>query len=271
MIVLTDRFASCVLGLVFILSTFGISTSLRASEDSTNIKPLTVFAAASLADVIPALANQWRQDGGNRDIVVSLGASAVMARQINAGAQADLFISANRHWVDFLSQETATNETAVAVATNDLVLALPCAMLPIDSLAVKQLHELVSNGRFAMADPSLSPAGDYARNWLEAENLWSVARQNAAFANNVRLTLLLVERANVPGFVYRSDVKKSRLACEAFTLTPRNGEIIQYFGLLPKTVQFENINDARAFREWLLGSAAASVWQEHGFGTPAPK
>lgn len=271
LIVPTDRIAFFVVGLVFILSTLGLPTPLRASENNINAKPLTVFAAASLADVLPALANQWRQDGSKRDIIVSLGASAIMARQINAGAQADLFISANRHWVDFLRQGTATNDKAFAVATNSLVLALPCATIPGNGLSPERLRELVTASRFAMADPSLSPAGDYARKWLQAENLWSAARQNAAYANNVRLTLLLVERAHVPGFVYRSDLKKSRLACEALKLTSRNGEAIQYFALVPTTAQPDTIDDARTFINWLRSSAATMVWQEHGFGPIVPK
>lgn len=240
------------------------------AQDEEPAPPLTIFAAASLADVLPDLEKKWVTDNSLPSFRLSVGASAVMARQIEAGAHADLFISANRRWVDYLSSKSLINGTPVPVAENELVFASACSHDTGQTLTLAQLPDVLRRSRFVMADPAVSPAGEYARNWLIRHSMWTDVEKNAVFTGNVRLALLQIERAGIPGFVYRSDAQKSTLACSLIQLQQPPDQKIHYFALVPAAVSSDRRELAQKLVSWLRSDEANDIWLKAGFRPTAP-
>lgn len=241
-------------------------SNANAFDKTSETEPITVFAAASLADVMPRLADAWQTDSRAADVRTSLGASGVIARQIEAGAKADLFISANRKWINYLVRGGHAARDGIVVARNRLVMVIPCgATAPTDLNNPIGLRRLLASGRFAMADPKVSPAGDYTKTALKDLSLWNAVKKNATFAGSVRLALLLTERGGLPGFVYATDAQKSSLACEAIELPTNSYPAIKYVGILPKNGNGAPNKAATSFLTWLTSPAAAAIWQQHGF------
>ncbi len=266
----TNRIRQKLASLLIVLCGFVLVLPASLANSPGNEQPLTVFAAASLADVLPALDKAWRSENEGPESRISLGASAVMARQIEAGAGASLFISANPHWVDHLHQQQLAKYTPKPVANNRLVLAFPCSGKAPEIATIPDLVRYLKTNRFAMADPAISPAGEYTRGLLQKHQAWSQVKSNAAFAGNVRLTLLLIERGGIPGFVYESDVSKSQLACEA-TMFDFSKEItVRYHALIPTSIDVARERRAISFLDWLTSPEAAQIWQQYGFTPTVP-
>lgn len=162
--------------------------------------PVTVFAAASLRGALDQIAQ-----GYDAAVSVSFGGSGTMARQIAAGAPADLVILASPVWMDWLGQ----NGPAMLAPPTDL---LSNSMVVISPLATTgapdpdNLVQFLATGRLAMGQSRAVPAGIYAREWLEATGQWDALLPHLAETDNVRSALALVTRGDVPlGIVYRTD------------------------------------------------------------------
>lgn len=257
------------LGMALFFAATGLS-NFALAQDEEPASPLTVFAAASLADVLPDFEKKWVADNSLPSFRLSVGASAVMARQIEAGARADLFISANRRWVDYLSARSLINGTPTPVAENDLVFASTCNQRTGQKMGPAQLSDVLRRSRFVMADPAVSPAGEYARNWLIRHSLWAEVENNAVFAGNVRLALLQIERAGIPGFVYHSDALKSTLACPLIRLQQPSDQQIRYFAMVPASVDAKRRALVQGFISWLRSDEASDVWLKAGFQPSEP-
>ena len=162
-------------------------------------RKLVVFAAASTKEVVEALSSAFKNQCQCR-IQVSFGGTGALARQIAAGAPADIFISADVKWMDWL--QTKSKRLAgkpVTVATNSLVVTTR------ENGEKKPLSDALSQ-RFAMGEPESVPAGRYARQALAFQNLWLEAKSRAVFTENVRVALSMVARGAVDAaIVYRSD------------------------------------------------------------------
>lgn len=166
-----------------------------------------VFAAASLRNALDEVAAAYRAETG-RAVRVSYAASSALARQIEAGAPADLFLSADRDWMDHLEKRGLIRAgTRADLLTNRLVLIAPkdspvrAAIAPGFPLAA-----LLGEGRLAMADASAVPAGKYGRAALQALGVWDSVEGRIAQADNVRAALALVSRGEAPlGIVYQTD------------------------------------------------------------------
>lgn len=163
---------------------------------------LYLMAAASLQ---PALTEFIATQGGAIDgdrIVPIFASSGTLARQIAQGAPADLFISANPRWAVWLMEEAGLSENhAVDLLANRLVLVLPA-----DAARTMTLRDFVDSGRLMLGDPAHVPAGQYAKQALEALKLWDVLQPRLVFGSNVRTAVAFAERGEVDGaLVYRSD------------------------------------------------------------------
>jgi molybdate transport system substrate-binding protein len=170
-------------------------------------KDLLVFAAASLKNALDDVNAQYFKDTGRR-VVVSYAASPSLAKQIEAAAPADVFISADLDWMDYLAQRKFIKpETRVNLLGNRLVLIAPAG--EARDVAIGQgfpLATLLGGGRLAMADPASVPAGKYGKGALEHLGVWTSVQARVAPAENVRAALALVSRGEAPfGIVYRSD------------------------------------------------------------------
>jgi molybdate transport system substrate-binding protein len=166
-----------------------------------------VFAAASLKTALDATEPVCRESAGVT-FRASYAATSALARQIEAGAPADLFISADLEWMDYAETHGLVRAgTRVNVAGNELVLVAPAGRRPDLWIAPGfALADALGDGRLAVADPATVPAGKYARAALESLGVWESVAGRLAPAENVRAALLLVGRGEAPlGIVYRSD------------------------------------------------------------------
>lgn len=168
---------------------------------------VTVFAAASLKESLDDIARQFEAVSGHR-VVVSYAASSALAKQIEAGAPADIFISADTDWVDYLeSRRLLTPGSRMNLLANRLVLVAPARSTSTLEIAPAfRLAEALGTDRLAMANPDAVPAGKYGKAALEALGVWPSVAARVARAENVRAALALVSRGEAPlGIVYRTD------------------------------------------------------------------
>jgi molybdate transport system substrate-binding protein len=229
-------------------------------------RPLTVFAASSLTDVLQAMGRAWRSQGG-AELRFSFASSAVIARQVEAGAPADVVISADLEWMDHLQgRALIRNATRTSLAGNRLVLVAPASSKVRLRLARgAPLGRSLEGGRLALGDPDTVPAGRYARQALIALGLWDQVAGRLAPAENVRTALQFVARGEAPlGVVYATDARiepRVRLI-DAF---PTNTHpAIVYPAALTRSAQ----PGAERFLAFARGSAGQAVFRRFGF-TPA--
>ena len=169
-------------------------------------KPV-IFAAASLKDALDEANAAYQHDKG-QETTVSYAASLTLAKQIEAAAPADIFISADLDWMDYLAKRNLIKlDTRSNLLGNRLVLIAPANSAVKLSIGPNfPLAQALGNGRLAIADPSGVPAGKYGKAALEALGVWSSVADKLAPAENVRATLLLVSRGEAPlGIVYQTD------------------------------------------------------------------
>lgn len=174
---------------------------------------ITVFAAASLTNALQDIAVQYKQEK-QVDVVASYASSSTLARQIEQGAPADLFISADQQWMDYaIDKQQIVANTRYTLLGNELVLIAPQDS-QIDKVEIDKKTDwkkLLEGGRLAVGDPDHVPAGIYAKESLENLGAWSTLAPEMARANNVRSAMALVERAEAPlGIVYGSDAVASK-------------------------------------------------------------
>jgi len=166
---------------------------------------LTVFAAASLKDALDEIVHGYAP---NAKIVVSYAASSTLAKQIENAAPADLFISADLDWMDYLeTRKLIDSGSRINLLRNRLVIIAPADSRA--TLAIKPgfgLAEALGNGRLAMANPDSVPAGKYGKAALQSLGVWQTIAAKVAPAANVRAALALVSRGEAPfGVVYKTD------------------------------------------------------------------
>jgi len=231
--------------------------------------PPTVFAAASLQDALRDLGTQWAQRGRPAPRP-SFAASSALARQIEQGAPADLFLSADEAWMDYLERRHLIVPTSrVTALGNALVLVAPADRARPVALArgTDLLGLLGAGGRLATGDPAHVPAGRYAQAALEWMGQWPALAPRLARADNVRAALLLVERGEAPlGIVYATDARAAPGVRTLGTFPAESHPAIAYpFAL---TRRAEGSEAARALLAFLAGAEAQPTWQRFGFTLP---
>jgi molybdate transport system substrate-binding protein len=234
-------------------------------------EPLLVFAAASLTDVLSELQQLWRKSSG-APVKLSFAASSMLARQIEAGGRADLFISADQQWMDYLATRGLIDSASRRnLAGNSLVLiAATRSSASRDESRLElgrglDLAKALGGGRLAIADPDTVPAGRYARRALESLGLWNQASVRLARADNVRAALLFVARGESPlGIVYATDAQIEPNVRVLATFPDNSHEPITY----PAAATASAGPDAAAFLAFLRSSTAVPVWKKHGFQEP---
>jgi molybdate transport system substrate-binding protein len=183
--------------------------ALLATGAATAAGPeLTVFAAASLQNALEDI-NATQMRAGAVPPRLAFAASSTLARQIERGAPADVYISADLAWMDYLAARgRIVGGSRVIVARNRLVLVAPAARAkPLEIRTGFALVERLGRGRLALGNPEHVPAGRYARAALESLGLWDAVADRLAPVEHVRVALALVARGETPlGIVYASDV-----------------------------------------------------------------
>jgi len=223
---------------------------------------IMVFAAASLTDCLKETASDYEKQTGEK-VVFNLGASSFLARQIEEGAPADIFLSADEAKMDGLeARGLILKETRKSRLSNSLVIVVAA-----DSpLLIRSPKDLTQAGvkRVALADPQTVPAGIYSKQCLEKLNLWSAIEPKVVPTDNVRAALAAVESGNVEaGMVYKTDAaisKKIKVACE---IPPRDSPNISYSMAVVKASQ-EPVA-AKKFLAYLNSENAGRVFKKFGF------
>jgi molybdate transport system substrate-binding protein len=226
---------------------------------------VTVMAAASLTDALQALGNAWAAKGHPAPRFV-FAASSALARQIEQGAPADLFASADEPWMDYLQQRgLIVPGSRTSPLGNRLVLVAP-ANQPGDialTPGVDLLARLGIQGRLATGDPASVPAGKYAQAALMTLGAWNAVAPRLARAESVRAALLLVERGEAPlGIVYATDAAASKGVRVVGTFPEDTHPPVSYpFALTRRGDRPE----AQALLAFLTGPDAAPVYRSLGF------
>ncbi|MCR0981487.1 molybdate ABC transporter substrate-binding protein [Roseomonas populi] len=227
----------------------------------------TVFAAASLTDAMRALGQAWAAKG-NPAPRFSFAASSALARQMEQGAPADIFASADEPWMDYVQQrDLIVNGTRVSPLANALVLVAPAdsRQAPVTIARDTNLAALLgANGRIATGDPSNVPVGKYAQAALTWMGQWDALNPRIARADNVRSALLLVERGEAPlGIVYATDAAASRGVKVIGTFPRESHPAVTYPFALARRA--EGNPQARAFLAFATGPEAAETYRRLGF------
>lgn len=233
--------------------------------DAPSQAPLTVFAAASLKESMDAAALDYRRRTGVV-VRVAYAGSPSLARQIGHGAPADVFVSADPHWMDHLARTGQLRAgTRRDLLGNALVLIAPRAVpMPVTTLArpASIVHAL-GDGRLALATTGSVPAGRYARAALESLGLWRAVSRRVVETADVRGALQLVARGEARmGLVYASDAQAEPRVRVLATLPAHSHPRIVY----PVAVTARSRHPrAQAFAAWLASPAADAIFLRHGF------
>ena len=225
-------------------------------------RPVSVFAAASLTDAMGRVAVLWAAQGHPRPLL-SFASSAVLAQQVAQGAPADLFVSADEKWMDWLAARGLLQpDTRSDLLGNTLVLVEKRGQPSVTIGPALDLPALLGpGGRLALGDPASVPAGIYARAALTTLGLWAAVADRLAPAENVRAALLLVERGEVrAGIVYGSDVRAAPGLAVVGTFPETSHPPILY----PAAALTASL-EARAFLRFLHAAPAAAVFRGAGF------
>jgi molybdate transport system substrate-binding protein len=194
-----------------LLTVFALSIAVAPLSDAlAQERRLTIFAAASTKNALDDANAAYTKSTGVK-VVTSYAASSALAKQIEQGAPADVFISADLKWMDYLAQKNLIKpDTRVNLLGNNLVLIAPTGS-KLDKVAITKpfdIAKLAGDGRIAIADVRAVPAGLYAKAALESLGGWAAAEPKLAMAENVRATLAFVARGETPvGIVYATDAR----------------------------------------------------------------
>ena len=227
-------------------------------------KSLTVFAAASMKNALDDIGAAYTAKSGVR-IVASYAASSALAKQIEQGAPADLFASADTDWMDYaIAKKTISEPTRVNLLGNSLVLIAPKDS-KLDKVAIGpgfDLAKLAGDGRIATGDVKAVPSGKYARAALEKLGAWHAAEPKFAMAESVRAALALVARGEAPlGIVYSTDAKIEPGVRIVGTFPADSHPAIIYPVAATATAKPE----AAAYLTFLRSSAAKTIFEKYGF------
>ncbi|MRT54798.1 molybdate ABC transporter substrate-binding protein [Enterobacteriaceae bacterium RIT693] len=228
---------------------------------------ITVFAAASLTNAMQDIAAQYQKEK-KVEVASSFASSSTLARQIEAGAPADLFISADQKWMDYaVEKDTIKTDTRETLLGNSLVVVAPTASkqgdIAID--AKTDWASLLKGGRLAVGDPDHVPAGIYAKEALQKLGAWDTLSSKLAPAEDVRGALALVQRDEAPlGIVYGSDAVAGKGVKVVGTFPEDSHKKVEYPIAIVKGHDNPSVT---AFYSYLKGPEAAKVFQKYGFTT----
>jgi molybdate transport system substrate-binding protein len=229
-----------------------------------NADSVLVFAAASLTKPLESISRQYKNLTKTK-VRLSFAASSSLARQIVQGAPADIFISANKAWMNYAAEEASleTNTTMI-IAANRLVLAAPQKIFtPYMLMDDTTLSGVLKTGRLAMADPDHVPLGLYGRQALRHLGLWDYAAPRLARTVNARATVALLERDETPaGIIYHSDARQSANLHVLYHVPAVSHDPINYLAAIVRG------KDRPAVRQFLIAlqsQVAKAIFSHDGF------
>ena len=233
--------------------------ALAAPATAQDRRPL-VLAASSLQEAMTDAADAWAKQGHPRP-VIAFAASSALARQVEAGAPADLFVSADEAWMDVVERAGHVAPGTRATLTGNRLVVVARAFLPYQ-LTRENLGRTLASGRVAMADPKSVPAGRYGEAALRRMGAWAQVAPNIVRAENVRAALALVERgAAVHAIVYLTDARASKKVRIVGIFPTASHPPIRY----PIARLKRGDAQAERFRRFLLGREGQAILARRGF------
>jgi len=248
------RFIAIVAGLVLM----AVTPASRAAE------PVVVFAAASMTDAIEALTQRFNREH-DITVVASFAASSTLARQIEAGAPAQIYISANPQWVDYLDGHGLVAERCNLVGNRLTLIAPAVRPLTLKIVPGFDLAGALGDRRLAMGDPNHVPAGLYGRQALESLGVWRLVSDRLVHSADVRATLALVARGEVAaGIVYATDARLSA-DVQVVDVFPA----ASYDAIIYPVARMVGANNptAESFFAYLVSDQGRALLAEFGFET----
>jgi molybdate transport system substrate-binding protein len=248
------------------LLSLALPVALRAAQAQP--RQIVIFAAASLTEALQQIDAAYATTA-HVSVKSSFDSSAVLARQIEAGARADVFFSADTAWMDYLQTrnliQPASRRNAVG---NRLVLIAPAqSRLQLKIAPHFPLAAALGRGRLATGDPDSVPVGRYAHSALTSLGVWDEVAPRLARAENVRVALLYVARGEAPlGIVYASDALADKSVRVVDTFPADTHEPIVY----PVALTASANSAAAGLVTYLTGPRGRAVFEKHGFTVAAP-
>ena len=240
-------------------------TSPAHAADGQESKPpeLLVFAAASLTNVLGEISKSFEQQGGV-SVTLSFAASSALARQIEAGSRADVFVSADQEWMDYLQQRHLIR----AATRRDLVGNRLVLIAPADSPVALRiapgfpLLAALAGGRLSTADPDTVPVGRYARSALIMLGIWRDVEDRLVRAENARSAMMFVARGESPlGIVYATDARVDPKVRIVDTFPENTHPPITY----PGAVTIRGSSYALSYLEFMSRPESLDTWRRYGF------
>ncbi len=250
------------LGLWLVILLIGRNGPIASSPAKAVLPELTLYAAASLRDVLQEIAPACGEAVGAH-LVFNFGASSDLARQIEAGNKADLFFSADESWMDHVAKAGLVDSASRRSLLSNRLVIVRRADAP---LGVALPRGLADPGvrRIALANPEAVPAGKYAKIWLEKIGLWDEVKDRIVPLLDVRAALAAVESGGVEvGIVYKTDAAISHKVSVVYEVSDEEGPHISY--PLAALKERPRLDLARRAAAWLAGPAAAAAFERHGF------
>ncbi|MFC0229500.1 molybdate ABC transporter substrate-binding protein [Serratia aquatilis] len=243
----------------------GVALASGMIVQASAAERITVFAAASLTNALQDIAAQY-QKGQDVQVVSSFASSSTLARQIEQGAPADLFISADQQWMDYvIDKQQMVKETRYTLLGNNLVL-IAAKSAHQDNIGINKKTDwakLLKGGRLSVGDPDHVPAGIYAKEALQNLGVWTALESQLARANNVRSAMALVEREEAPlGIVYGSDAVASDKVKVVGIFPEESHKPVEYPMAIVKDRQTPAVT---AFYSYLKSPEAAAIFERYGF------
>ena len=235
--------------------------SLTTAFACTKSDEVLVFAAASLSNALTEIGEKFEAES-DVDVLFSFGGSQTLAQQINAGAPADIFISAGRSPADFLTERGLVLPVPVTILENRLVVVTRDDGVSIDS--IEQLNNEDEFEKIAVADPKLAPAGEYARESLTNLGIWDGLQGRLIFGVDVRATLAYVETGSVSAaLVYQTDALIADNLRVLDIVPPESYSKVTYPAMIVNRA--DRADAARVFIDFLQADTARAVFTRHGF------
>ena len=226
---------------------------------------LVIFAAASLKNALDEIVAAWTKEAGKPAPRISYAASSALAKQLEQGAPAGLFISADTDWMDYVEKKgLIKNDTRVNLLGNKIVLIAPKnSGIALDIKPGFDLAKAVGNGKLSMANVDAVPAGKYGKGALEKLGAWTGVKDKIAQAENVRAALLLVARGEAPlGIVYSTDAAAEPNVKIVGSFPADSYPLVIYPAAETKE---SRTADAKAFLDFLRSAKARTAFEKQGF------
>lgn len=241
--------------LFVLLTCFFLTNTLIAAE-------LTVHAAASLADAMKEIGATYEKESGDK-LQFNFGASSMLSRQIEEGAPADLFLSADEAKMDALEKKGLLLAGTRRSLLSNLLVIVVANDAKLEPKSASDLTKAEFN-KLALAEARSVPAGIYAREYLQKLNLWDALKQKVIPTENVRAALAAVESGNVDaGFVYRTDALISKKVKVAVEIPASEGPKISYPVAVIKSAK--EPDRAKKLEDYFSGNEAQGIFKKFGF------